>query len=335
VKTQASTAPGTVTLRGGDSTIVVLPSLGGRLLQITAGGRSWLWHNDAVPLVAPPEDGAFASHGEAGGFVDCFPTITACQLPTWVKGAGALGLGDHGDLWRETPEFALETGAAGPQVRCVWRRDGAPYVFTRTITVQPDGAIVFAYTVHNQSVNRLPFLWAPHTIFPLTNATRLVLPEGARMRVGSQEGADFGGAAAEHYWPRLRSGAAIADLSRPARALRVPYACKLFVEMPKGDCAVAIEEDGVRLEMAFSGREISRVAVAVNRGLFGPAHSATSIFPWKKAKPYSTVSLEPSLGAPDALSDAIGAWNAAQWIEPDGRMQWTMTWRATPVPDDE
>ncbi len=333
MKTQAPPAPGTVTLQGGDSTIVMLPSLGGRLLQITTGGRSWLWRNEDIPLAAS-DDGAFALHGDAGGFVDCFPTIAACQLPTWVKGAGALALGDHGDLWAQTPEFALETGATGPHVRCVWRGDGVPYVFTRTISVQSDGAIVFSYAVQNLSANRLPFLWAPHTLFPLTSATRLVLPEGARTRVGSQDGVQFGGPAAEHHWPRLRNGATIADLSRPARALRDPYACKLFVDLPKHDCVVAIEEEGVRLEMAFSGRDIPRVAVAVNHRMRGPVHAAKSIFPWKNSKPYSTVSLEPSLGAPDALSDAIGAWDAAQWIEPGGIMPWTMTWRGMPAPVD-
>jgi galactose mutarotase-like enzyme len=332
VKAQVPPALGTVTLQGGGRPIIGRPSLGGRLLQLTTGGRSWLWCNDDIPLATPPDDGVFALHGDAGGYIDCFPTIAACQLPTWVKGAGSLALGDHGDLWSQTPEFALETGAAGPQVRCVWRGDGVPYVFTRTITVSSDGAIVFAYTVQNQSANRMPFLWAPHTLFPLTNATRLVLPEGARTRVGSQAGVEFGGPAAEHQWPRLRNGAAIADLSRPARALRDPYACKLFVDMPKGDCVVAIEEEGVRLEMAFSGREIPRVAVAVNRGLLGPVHAAKSIFPWKKSKPYSTVSFEPSLGAPDALSEAIGAWDAAQWVEPGGVVQWTMTWRGVPAP---
>ena len=98
---------------------------------------------------------------------------------------------------------------------------------------------------------------------------------------------------------------------------------------------MAIEEEGVRLEMALNGRDIPGVAVTVNRGMLGPAHSAKSIFPWKKSKPYSTVSLAPSVGAPDALSEAIGAWDAAQWIEPGGAMQWTMTWRGMPAPVEQ
>jgi hypothetical protein len=333
VKTQLTPVPGTVTLQGGDSTIVLLPSLGGRLLQVTTAGRSWLWRNEDIPLVPPPEHAAFATHGDAGGFVDCFPTIAACQLPSWVKGAAALAAGDHGDLWAQTPEFALETSSAGPQVRCIWRGESVSYRFERTTTVQSDGAIVFSYVVHNDSANRLPFLWSPHALFPLTNLTRLVLPEGARTRIGAQDGAEFGGMAAEYHWPRLRNGAAIVDLSRPARALRDPYACKLFVDLPKGDCVVAIEEGDARLEMQLAGHEIPRVAVTVNRGKLGPVNVAKSIFPWKRAKPYSTVSLAPSLGAPDALADAIGAWDAAQWVEAGGAARWTMTWRGMPTPD--
>lgn len=334
MKTRTISTPGTVTLRGGDSSVVVLPSLGGRILDITAGGRSWLWRTNDVPLAPVPEGAVFAASGDSGGIIDCFPTIAPCQLPTWVKGAGSLPLGDHGDLWTQTPEFALETGEAGLQARCVWQGAQVPYRFWRTITMRGDGAIDFSYAAENASANRLPFLWAPHTLFPLTNATRLILPEGARTRIGAQNGVEFGGAAAEHHWPRLRNGAAIVDLSRPARALRQPYACKVFVELPRTECTVAIEEGEARLEIQVNGRDVPRVAVAVNRGMTGPVNARKSILPWKKATTYSTVSLEPSLGAPDALSDAIGAWDAAQWIEPGGVARWAMTWRGTRTPDE-
>jgi galactose mutarotase-like enzyme len=324
---QALATPGTVTLQGGDSSVVILPTLGGRVLDITTGGRSWLWRNSDVPLAPPAEGASFAASGDAGGLVDCFPTIAPGLLPTWVKGAGSLALGDHGDLWMRAPEFALETGHAGLRARCVWTGEHVPYSFSRTIAVRGDGAIVFSYVVENPGANRMPFLWSPHTLFPLTNATRLFLPDGARTRVGSQLGVDFGGMGAEHHWPRMRHGSAVADVSRPARALKEPYACKVFVDMPRTDCVLAIEEGDARLEMQISGSEIPQVAVSINRGAIGPLTARKSLLPWKKAVPYATVSLEPSLGAPDALADAVGAWDAAQWVEPGGAVRWTMTWR--------
>ena len=57
--------------------------------------------------------------------------------------------------------------------------------------------------------------------------------------------------------------------------------------------------------------------------------------PFRRERPYLNVAIEPSLGAPDALSDALGDWKRAQWLEPGEVRSWSITWRARRVPDEE
>ena len=45
-----------------------------------------------------------------------------------------------------------------------------------------------------------------------------------------------------------------------------------------------------------------------------------------------TITIGPAAGAPDSLSDAVGSWRAAQWLEPGATMVWTVRYRANPRP---
>jgi hypothetical protein len=140
---------------------------------------------------------------------------------------------------------------------------------------------------------------------------------------------ELGGAGAEHQWPRLRVNGTLVDLSRPA-ALKQDFACKLFVELPRTEVVVALEEAGARLEMHLHGRQVPRVGLWINRRgwrPFMPSRSALPPFLRKKAAPCSALALAPCLGAPDTLSDALGAWDAAHWLEPGATARWSMWWR--------
>jgi len=322
--------PGYAALHGGEASAVLLPSLGGKIRDLTLGGRQWFWHNPLVPFAPPPtEDAPFGTAGDSGGFDDCFPTVAAGTLPTWVKGAADLALTDHGELWRRAPETEITTAADGHAATCTWENRRWPWRFTRTLRVLPAGDVRFEYDVHNGGANRMPFLWAGHALFPLTALTRLHLPEGARTRVWSQQGADFGGSGAEHQWPRVRAGAAVADLSAPATALKEPYAVKLFVSLPPADCVIGLSEGAARLDIALDGRAVPYVGLWINHGAWTPFTPKRSWLPWKKAvKPYSNVGFEPCNGAPDTLSDAVGSWDSASWLDPDATARWSMTWRA-------
>ena len=328
------TAPafGFAALHGGDSRVTLVPALGGKLSEIQLAGRQWLWHNPQMPFALPVDGESYVRTADSGGFDECFPTVAECRLPTWVKGAGDAALPDHGELWSQAPAVSIETTGTGHRASCTWHGVRLPYRFTRTVTVRPDGSIDFAYAAENTGPHRLPFVWSSHPLFPLTAQTRIELPDGARTRVWSQHGADFGGPLAEQRWPRLRAARSMADLSWPGRALSQPFACKLFVELPPRRTVLAIEEGATRLEMILDGATVPQVGVWINRGGWSPFAARRPFLPWRRRKPYFNLAIEPCIGAPDSLTEALGAWASAHWIEPRSTSQWSMAWRGAVAP---
>ncbi len=324
-------------MQGGDASAVLVPALGGKVRDMFLGGRQWLWHNPDVPFALPREGAAYLEAESAGGFDECFPTVGSCRLPRSVAGARWVKLPDHGELWAQHPEIMIMTDQEGHSATCTWNGAALPYRFTRRITVHPEGWVAFAYSATNNGKHRLPFLWSSNPIFPLTARTRIHLPEGARTRVWTQSGVDFGKAGSEHQWPKLAArGANIGkkvDLSRPFLATGGDYSCKLFVELPRREVTIVIEEGGARLEMHVQGREIPSVGVSINRRTGAPP-ARRGFWPFgKKARGGCTVAIEPCLGAPESLRAALGKWDDAHWLEPGGTARWGMTWRGGAAPE--
>ena len=322
-------ASGTVELRSGDGRVVLVPRLGGKISEITLGGRQWLWHNPDVPVAARAEGAPFSLATDCGGYDDCFPTLAECLIPTWVQVVRSRQLPEHGELWSQPPEFSLTADENGSSATCRWEGIALAYQFTRSIAVQPDGSAVFTYEVHNSGGNRLPFVWASFPLLPLTATTRIALPEGARARLWTQHGVDLGRAGSEHRWPRLRVGSSLVDLSRPARAMREDFACRLFVDLGRDLPVVSVEEGNDCLEIEVHAPWPVRCGVWINHRGF-PAATGTrwSLLGGRGNRPPMHVAIGPCIGTPDSLAEALGGWDDAQWIEPGGYATWTMIWRA-------
>jgi galactose mutarotase-like enzyme len=311
---------------------VLVPALGGKVRDMHLGGRQWLWHNPDVPFAMPREGARYEELEASGGFDECFPTVGSCRLPRWVEGARWLKLPDRGELWAQPPQIAIMTDQEGHSATCTWTGAALPYRFTRRITVHPEGWVAFAYSATNTGKHRIPFLWSSHPIFPLTPRTKIVIPDGARVRLCSQSGVDFGKPGAEHQWPRLtarsREGGKRVDLSRPFGATGGDYSCKIFVELPRREVTVAVEEGSARLEMRLHGREIPTVGISIRRRSDALPGARAGRWPFaKKVRAGCTIAIEPCLGAPESLSDALGKWDDAHWLEPGGTARWGMTWR--------
>lgn len=313
-----------------------MPALGGKVRDVTLAGRQWLWHNPDVPFALRQKGARYAALEDPGGFDDCFPTVGSCRLPSWVEGAPRVQLPDHGELWAQMPVVAIVTDQDGHSATCTWSGAALPYRFTRRITVHPEGWVAFAYSATNTGEHRIPFLWSSHPVFPLTARTRIVLPEGARARLWSQHGVDFGKRGSEHQWPHVRErgtgkGTSL-DLSRPFGAAGRDYSCKLFVELPRREVTIVVVEGLARLEMLLHGREIPCVGVSINRRTSTGA-ARRGFWPFgRKSRDGCTVAIEPCLGAPESLSDALGAWDDAHWLEPGTTARWKMTWRGSRQP---
>ena len=130
-----------------------------------------------------------------------------------------------------------------------------------------------------------------------------------------------------HAWPRVRSGGKLVDVSRPA-ALGERFACTMFVELPRAETKIVVQEGRTRLEMLVHGRELTHAGIWINRGVLAPTERKRPLMRWRKPRTYSTITIGPCLGAPESLADALGAWETARWIEPGATARWAMTWRA-------
>jgi len=323
----APTSPfGFAELHGGGSRVAIVPALGGKISALEVGGRQWLWTSDVIPWAEPVDGASYVETADTGGYDECFPTVGACVVPSGVPTYGGLALPDHGELWAQRPTLDVETLGDAQQATCVWRGRRMPYRFTRVVRVDGTGAVTMRYEAANEGKARLPFLWSSHPLLPLTPRTRIVLPDGARVRVYAEHGIDLGGALHEHRWPRLTvAKQKLVDFSRPDEVGR-RYACKLFLDMPAGWAAV--EEDGARLEVQYDAREVPNFGLWINRRGWTPFKG--SLF--RRARPYLNFAFEPCIGAPDTLSDAIGPWQGAHWLEVGQTRTWTLTWKAGAKP---
>ena len=193
-----------------------------------------------------------------------------------------------------------------------------PYRLTREVRVTPAGAVEIEYEATNTGTDRVPFIWSAQPVFPLNAGTRIDLPMATRLHVAAQHEIALGLGATDLRWPMVRSQGRLLDLSRP-HAVAKRYACKVFLEMREGRAAVI--EDGVRLELTFGIDEIPNVGVWINRGGWAPL---------KRGKPYQNLTIQPCIGAPDALEDALGAWKSAHWLEAGKSRRWSLRLRAQP-----
>lgn len=307
-------------LRGGGSRVTIVPALGGKIAHMELGGRQWLWSNDAIPYTLPDESATYVETADTGGYDECFPTVGASKVPTWIRGFGGAQLPDRGELWSQTPTIDVRTSPEGQSATTTWMGRRMPYRFSRVIRITPSGDVEFEYEATNTGTDRVPFIWSAHPMLPLTSNTRLELPAATRMHVYAQHEIALGVGATDLRWPMIRSAGRLLDMSNPF-AVAKKYACKLFLEMREGRAAVV--EDGVRLEVMFGVDEVPNFGLWINRGGWTP--------PLKRAKPYSNFAFEPCIGAPDTLDEALGAWKSAHWLDAGKSRRWSLRWRAAPV----
>ncbi len=322
--------PGFATLTSGATSLTLLPSLGGRVRDVTIGGRQWLWHHPDAAFTVESEDASLGEAVGSGGLDECFPTVAACKIPTWVEGAAGARIAERGALWQQECDTEVGTGEFGNFANCTWTIQPLTFEFSRCVTVRPGGLIEFAYTAKNTGTRRAPFLWAAHPVFPLTDATQIILPQGAKARVWKADGVALAGGDTLHAWPKVRSGGTLVDLSRPA-ALGEQFACTLSVELPKTATEIVLQEGSVRLEMRVHGGEMAHAAIRINRGVLAPTDRNRSLMPWRRPRTYSTLTVGPCVGAPESLADALGARDSVRWVEPGATARWGMTWQAGEV----
>ncbi len=293
---------------------------GGRVRSLHLFGREWLLEGDENS--APR---ANASLLAGAGWDECAPSAGGGRIPDWVKGFGKKVVPYGGEARLQPIEALVATDTEGHRVTCVWRGETMPWVLTRTLLVRADGVVEARYEALATGRERVPFLWSALMLFPLTSATRLLLPEGARLRIASLGRATPTGKPSDiqGVWPRLTLDGVPRDLSKPWSVPK-QMVVSAWVDLAAGRTMIQVLEGDERLTITCDGAGLPFCGVVIDRG--GKESMRGLRVPFRRGG-VPVLALRPSLGAPDRHSDALGEWQSATWLTPGEPRRWTMTIR--------
>lgn len=293
-----------VALRSSDVEIVVVPALGAKITNLRRlPGREWLWRSDQIPLAPPIPGASYVETADSGGWDECFPTVGPCLLPE----NPAVLLPDHGELWSAPWETRVYQLTGGTAFTGTVRGTLLPFEFHREIVVDHQDPVVrFHYQLRHLGGRSFPFLWSAHPLFNVQPATTLTMPSVHSVRVD-----------AAHGRPELRGEEIPWPLDGTGGSFVFPeateFAMKLFGNIgPSGKAILSDPLKGERLEFVIPQQQVPQIGIWINCHGWSPAGK----------RPYYNLGLEPCIGAPDRLDDAVERWKMAATLHPGEVREW-------------
>lgn len=281
-------------LENGPLALTLVPDLGGKIAawEDRRRGLSWLWRNPDLPWRLPHDGARYVQEFDLGGWDECLPAIAPGVYPAdpWA----GVPIPDHGELWFQSwkIQIGIEEGERLIVTGVVEGRS-FPYCFERTLILEAGRPTVrIRYRLRNDAEHTFYFLWAAHPLFPLLPGTRLRVPGPATARVAAAIG--VAPRAMVFPWPQLPVEGGFLDLEEPDPA--GGWALKLFLQ-PAASWARLIHPTGAWWEMGWRG-PITHLGLWINAGGWSGANTP----------PYQNLALEPAIGAPDDLSEAMREW---------------------------
>jgi galactose mutarotase-like enzyme len=287
-----------IALRTDELEVVAVPAVGMKLTNLRrTRGREWLWRN-----------GSLTETADSGGWDECFPTVAASPVPGAPPGAPSLP--DHGELWSGPWASSVYEHAGGVTLAASAAGRLLPYEFHREATLDPhDPVIRLRYRVRNTGGSPFPWIWAAHPVFSVQAGTALELPSVRQVKLGAVHGLPELSRGDIVSWPEAFGG----EGGRFAFPGDGAWAVKLFADVGRsGRMVLTDPRRGERLEMVVRPEEVPQVGIWINnRGWAPPGR-----------QPYHNLGLEPAIGAPDRLDEAVRDWNAAQTLRPGEERRW-------------
>jgi galactose mutarotase-like enzyme len=287
-----------IALRTDELEVVAVPAAGMKLSNLRrARGREWLWR-----------DGPLGETADSGGWDECFPTVAASPIPGAPPDAPSLP--DHGELWSAPWTSSAYEHAGGVTLAGSAIGRLLPYEFHREATLDPHEPVIrLRYRVRNTGGSPFPWIWAAHPVFNVQPGTTLELPSVRQVKLGVVHGLPELSRGDILSWPEAFGG----DGGRFAFPGDGAWAVKLFADVGRtGRMTLTDPRRGERLEMVARPEEVPQVGIWINnRGWAPPGR-----------QPYYHLGLEPAIGAPDRLDEAVRDWNAAQTLRPGEERSW-------------
>lgn len=248
---------------------VVIPSLGGRVWELTdrIRDRQWIWHREHVPLAAPTP-GASYDDVWAGGWEELFPN----DAPGWFEGRM---LPDHGEWWT-TPWSVTETSDGAESLL----RLEAETVVRRTKSVKEfrlgasANTLEVVYRVENLEEEDFHYLFKQHLPVAVTPSCELALPGGLVTAVDHSFGTMLSGAG-PYAWPLAKGlDGAPADLRRVRPQSEQAREFVYVSELPAGWCGVDDGERGAAMRMRFDVKQMPYVWLFLTYGGWRECYTA-------------------------------------------------------------
>jgi len=203
--------------------------------------------------------------------------------------------------------------ADGTTIAAAARGTRLPYELHREITVLHNEPVArFRYRLVHVGDAPFPWIWSAHPLFNVQPGTVLGLPTVTQVKVDAVHGRDDIARNDVVSWPGAIGGRASAFVF-PERGER-GWAMKLFADVgASGSMALVDPRLGERLEITVAPSEVPQVGVWINCDGWAPAGR----------RPYYNLALEPCIGAPDRLDDAM-EWGLAQTLAPGEERTWAV-----------
>jgi len=303
-----------IALRSEEVEVVAVPAIGMKLTHLRRlRGREWLWRSDQIPLALPRAGASYVETADSGGWDECFPTVGPSALPGAPPGTPPLP--DHGELWSAEWTSSVFDHAEGTTLESTARGSRLPYEFHRAVTVERSAPVVrMRYRLRHTGGAPFPWIWSAHPLLNVQPGTLVELSGVRQVKLDAVHGRDDLSRGDVVSWP----GAIGGDPDRFAMPADGGWAVKLFGDVgPEGRMAVTDPRAGERLEVGVRPEEVSQVGVWINCGGWAPAGR----------RPYYNLALEPCIGAPDRLEDAVEAWGTARTLAPGEERRWALELR--------
>jgi galactose mutarotase-like enzyme len=308
-----------IALRTDELEVVAVPRVGMKLTNLRRpGGREWLWRNDQIPLAHPQPDASFVETADSGGWDECFPTVGPSPIPGAAAGTPALP--DHGELWSAQWTSSVYEHAGGVTLAAAAAGRLLPYEFQREITLEPrDPVMRLRYRIRNTGASPFPWIWSAHPLINVQPGTTLEMPSMRQVRIAAVHGMAELNVGDIVSWPDAFGG----QNGRFVFPDQGEWAVKLFGDVGRsGRMTLVDPRGGERLELVVRPEEVPQVGLWINNRGWAPP----------RRRPYYNLGLEPAIGAPDRLNEAVRDWNMAQTLEPGEERSWIVELR---LPADE
>ena len=300
-----------IALRGDELEAVVVPSAGMRITNLRRPrGREWLWRSAQIPL-APPEPGrSYVETADSGGWDECFPTVAPSPVPGAPPGTAELP--DHGELWAASWQSSVYQHAGGTTLSASTTGRILPYEFHRDVTAARDEPVLrLSYRLRHLGERPFPWIWSAHPLLNVQPGSLLELPTMQQVRLDQVHGRSDLARNDIVSWPAAVGG--------EAGRFRFPepagWAVKCFGDVGEsGRMTLTDPRQGERLTILVSPAAVPQVGLWINCGGWAPPGRT----------PYYNLALEPCIGAPDSLADAVEEWGLARTLAPGEERAWEL-----------